>query len=251
MALTDIPLVGLIIMLAAVGQSAVGFGYALFATPLLLWVGLPLPAVITMIATPSLLQSALAVWSLRASVPWRLSLTATGVRLVSVVAGLMLLKRLVGLNPAHVRTAVGAILCALVGLQFAFRPVPAARLHWGWGAAAFSASGLLAGICGMGGPPLVLWAMAHNWSSEKTRGFLFATFLTAIPVQLAMLAVVFGAGVLWNALIGAAFFPLVFLGASIGLPVGNRMPKPRLRAVAYAVLLLIGLSAVLSPLLGR
>jgi hypothetical protein len=42
---------------------------------------------------------------------------------------------------------------------------------------AFAAAALgLAGICGMGGPPLVLWAMAHDWPADKVRAFLFACF---------------------------------------------------------------------------
>ena len=44
----------------------------------------------------------------------------------------------------------------------------------------FTGSGVLAGLCGMGGPPLVLWAMAHDWPTQRIRGFLFAPGASAI-----------------------------------------------------------------------
>jgi len=144
---------------------------------------------------------------------------------------------------------VGAILILLVGLQLVWRPRPVASAHWCWAGLAFLASGLLTGICGMGGPPLVLWSMAHSWPSQKTRGFLFAVFATSAPLQIILLSVTFGASVLWNVVIGAAFLPLVYLGTVVGLPIGNRMDKERLRYVAYAILLVIGISAVVPPLL--
>ena len=235
--------------LAAVGQSAVGFGFALFAAPPLVWLGIPLPDVIAMVATSSIFQSAIGARHLRAAVPWRLSLIATAFRLVSVIAGLWLLKRLAVLNADQVKMVVGSILCLLVAIQFFCRPHPVERTHWAWAGLALVASGLLAGVSGMGGPPLVLWAMAHNWSTEKTRGFLFAVFATSIPVQIFLMCLTFGVDMLWNVAAGAAFLPLVYLGSAIGLPIGNRIPKERLRRIAYAILLIIGAGASVPPLL--
>lgn len=229
--------------LAAAAQSAVGFGYALFATPLLVWIGIPLPNVITLVATCSMIQAIIGARTLRATVPWRLSLTATSVRLASVVVGLVLLKKLASLNPDHVRAVIGCVLCILVASQMLWRPVVVKALHWGWGGLAFVGSGLLAGAVGMGGPPLVLWSMAHDWSTQKTRGFLFAVFATSIPFQIVLLSLTFGRSILWYAVIGIAFLPLVYLGAAMGLPVGNRMEKNRLRGIAYAILFAIGISA--------
>jgi uncharacterized membrane protein YfcA len=243
-----IAVAGSIICLAGAAQSAVGFGYSLFATPLLLWIGMPLPSAITLVVTCSMIQAIMGARTLRAAVPWRLSLAATAIRLPSVILGLLLLKKLVGLDTGHVRAAVGGILCVLVIAQFLWRPRPVKTMHWGWGGLAFIGSGLLAGVCGMGGPPLVLWSMGHDWSTQKTRGFLFAVFATSIPVQIALLTLTFGASILWNATIGIAFLPLVYLGAAVGLPVGNRMAKNRLRGIAYAILLVIGISALVPVL---
>ena len=49
--------------------------------------------------------------------------------------------------------------------------------------------------------------------------------------------------------IAIAFMPLVYLGSVIGLPIGNRLPKKTLRHIAYAILLVIGISAAAPPLL--
>lgn len=240
----DIVVAGGIICLAGIAQSTVGFGYALFATPLLVWTGIPLPSVITLVATCSMIQAIIGARKLHATVPWRLSLTATAVRLASVIIGLLLLKKLVVLNTDHIRVVIGCILCLLVAVQFLWRPQPVNTMHWGWAGLAFVASGLLAGVCGMGGPPLVLWSMAHDWSTHKTRGFLFAVFATSIPVQIVLLSLIFGTAILWNAAIGIAFLPLVYLGTAIGLPIGNRLSKDKLKSIAYAILLVIGISSV-------
>lgn len=244
-------LIGLIIFLAGAAQSAVGFGYALFATPLLVWLGLPLQNVVTMVATCSMLQSMLGAYQLRSAVPWRPVWTATWLRVGFVVLGLTLLKRLAGLHIEQIRLSIGVILCLLVAMQLILRPRPAASLHWGWALLAFTGSGLLAGVCGMGGPPLVLWVMAHDWPPEKTRGFLFGAFATSIPPQLFFLSLTFGPAILWSAALGVALLPLVYLGSRVGLPLGSRMNRDKLRAVAYVILAAIGLSAIIPALLGR
>jgi uncharacterized membrane protein YfcA len=246
--LIDILSVVIIILLAGVAQSAVGFGYALFATPLLVLLDIPLPGIVTLVATCSMLISIIGARHLDKATPWKLGWIAAGVRLVSVVAGIYLLKRLVGLNAKHIKMVVGCILCLLVGLQFSFRPKPVERTHWGWAGLSFLSSGFLSGLTGMGGPPLVMWAMAHNWSSEKTRGFLFAVFCASIPFQLVMQAVTFGPANLWYAAAAVALLPAIYLAAAIGLPIGNRLPKETLRNIAYLILLAIGLSAA-APLL--
>ncbi len=238
-------------MLAGVVQSAVGFGYALFATPLLVWIGMPLPSIITLVATCSMIQATIGTVKLRDAIPWRLSLVATIVRTFAVIIGMSLLKRLVKLDTNDIRMVIGCILCLIVGMQLIWRPQPVKAMRWGWSVLAFLASGLLSGICGMGGPPLVLWSMAHDWSSRKIRGFLFSVFAASIPIQIFLLSMTFGVSILWNAVIGIGCLPLVYLGSAIGLPVGNRMGRQRLRHIAHAVLLIIGISAVASALIER
>jgi uncharacterized membrane protein YfcA len=187
--------------------------------------------------------------NLRVHVPWRLALTATGIRLLSVVGGLLVLRRLAGLDRDVIRVTIGGMLCLIVLVQVLWRPHPVERVHPAWAGLSFISSGLLSGLCGMGGPPLVLWLMAHNWSSQETRGFLFAVFAVAIPFQLVLMSLTFGATILRTAAVGIACLPLVYAGTRIGLPIGNRMPRKTLRAWAYAILLAIGSSTLLQAML--
>jgi len=248
---TTILIAGVIILLSAVAQSAVGFGYALYATALLVWLGIPLPNVIALVGTCSMLQSAIGARRLRAHVPWRLALAATGIRLASVVVGLLLLKKLAGLDPNAVRMVVGGVLCLIVVVQLLWRPRPAERVHPGWAGLSFATSGLMAGFLGMGGPPLVIWLMAHNWPSQKTRGFLFSVFALAIPFQLTFMSLAFGVTILRTVVIGIACLPLVYAGSRVGMPIGDRMARGTLRAWAYAILLVIGISSIIPAILSR
>lgn len=245
MGLIDIFLTGAILFFAAMAQGAVGFGYALFATPLLLWLGMPLPNAITLVTTSTLIQSSIGAAQLRNFVPWRISIVATAVRIVFAVVGILILARIQLLDRAQIRLVIGCILCALVLIQLLWRPQPVSSMHWAWGGFAFITSGILQGISGMGGPPLVIWSMAHNWTTQKTRGFLFTVFALGVPFQILLLCTAFGAGILKSVAVGIAFLPLVYLGSILGLPVGNRMPKAKLRFIAYMVLLGVGISAVM------
>ncbi|MBU1701791.1 MAG: TSUP family transporter [Candidatus Eisenbacteria bacterium] len=237
--------IAVVIFLASAIQSAVGFAFALFAAPLLIWMGMPLPHVIATMAVCSFLQSVLGASRLRASVPWKSSLVATATRTVMVGVGLLALRSIVSWDPMVIKMIVGFILCVLVGIQMIGRKPPVESVHWIWGGLAFSSSGILAGVSGMGGPPLVLWSLAHNWSAEKTRGFLFAVFATSIPVQLALLYIAFGPDILHSVLLALLLTPAVFLGASIGMPIGNRMSKPALRKIINIILLIIGLASII------
>jgi uncharacterized membrane protein YfcA len=242
-------LVCVIIFLAGFAQSLVGFGYALFATPLLLWSGVPLTTSIALVATCSLLQSIIGIRALKAELPWGLSFKACAGRCFGLVFGLLALKRLANLDMTQVRAVIGTILCVIVVVQVLWRPKPVSALHWGWGGLAFTTSGFLQGVCGMGGPPLVLWSMAHDWPGKKIRGFLFSAFGLTIPVQIAMLTYTFGSIVLRDVLWGLACLPLVYLGSKIGLQVGDKINRKKLKIIAYALLLATGLSAVVPVLL--
>lgn len=250
MPLPEIVVVGVIIFLGGMVQSVIGFGYALFATPLLLLLGIPLPDIIILVSTSSMLQAGIGVRKLNEEVPWRLSITATAFRLVSLCVGLFFLKKMVDMHVSYIRIMIGVILSLLVTIQLLWRPVPVKKMHYGWDLLAFITSGLIGGTCGMGGPPLVLWAMAHDWSAQKARGFLFAVFVTSIPVQILLMGFMFGFSILWNAVLGMICFPLIYFGTSIAIPIGTRIGMERLRQVTYVVLLIVGINSVVSGFRG-
>ncbi|MBN2315248.1 MAG: sulfite exporter TauE/SafE family protein [Sedimentisphaerales bacterium] len=251
MSVPDIVVAASILCLASSVQSAIGFGYALVATPLLIWTGIPLPNAITLVAVCSFVQSVIGARHLRASVPRRLALIAITIRTGTLIIGLRILRQIAELDSRDIRFVVGIVLCLLVISQLVGKVRPADTVHWSWGALAFSTSGLLAGVCGMGGPPLVLWAMHHDWPSEKIRGFLFAVFAASIPIQVGLLYFTFGMNILRSAGTALLLAPAVFLGAAIGLPLGNRLPRPVLSGIVYATLLVISLSSIIPHIIQK
>jgi hypothetical protein len=101
----------------------------------------------------------------------------------------------------------------------------------------------------MGGPPIVLWVMAHRWSNEQTRVTLWAIFALMVMPTLVVLSLRFGV-VVWEwAGLSLLFIPAVVVGAIPGIWLGNRIPKPLLRRIAIVLLMMIGLFAIGQPLL--
>lgn len=246
MNLTMIILAGSILGAAAVVQSAVGFGYALFASPLLVWIGIPIHQVVVMVAVGSLIQSLIGARRLRASIPWSPIWKAMIFRIAGLLAGLFILRMLMGLDARWIRFSVGAALCLLVVIQAVWKPRPSGKSHRLGTIAAFSASGLLAGTVGMGGPPLVLWVMSQDWPPDKIRGFYFAAFLTFIPILIGMMLILPWFGPLGGPLLtGLAFAPAIYCGSRVGLFLGGRLSKPRLLVLTRICLIATGLSAML------
>jgi len=234
---------------AGVLQSAVGFGFALLATPSLVWLGVPLPVAVSMVAGAVVVQSGVSAHHLRRHIPWRLVLASTAVRVPATLAGVSVLVWLSGLSIGAIKFAVGTALLVALALLWGCRVAPRERVHPAWGGLAFLVSGFVAGVCGMGGPPLVLWVMAHDWSSERTRSFLFAVYLLACPIYIAMLVWKFGAEALKGAGLGVLLGAVVCGGALLGLAVGRRLPKSRLRPIAYALLSAIAIVSMLPQVL--
>lgn len=230
-------------------QSVVGFAYALFATPILVLAGIPLPQSMAIVATAALVQSLTGVRKLRHDVDWRLALAGTVIRYAGTAVGAVLLRQLVQCSSRDIRFVVGAILLSAVGTQVGLRLQPREHIGRVWDITAFSLSGVLAGLVGMGGPPLVLWVMAHTWSAQRTRALLFALFLFALPFQIAVLLFMFGTQAASGVLAGAVLSPLVVVGSLLGLRLGRKLPKQHLRTIAYAILFCIGVAAVMPRVL--
>ena len=236
------------IFLGGIIQGAIGFAYALFVTPIMVWMGVPLPYTVVIVATCSFTQASLGLWHLRSTLPWKEAVWVTAARVPTMAIGVIVLKSISGLDPGTIKMIVGLVICFLVVIQVTFKVKPVERVHIAWSALAFTSSGFLAGLIGMGGPPLVMWVLAHNWSNEKTRSFLFAVIAGTGPILIGQLSFTFGVEILKGVLTGILLTPVVYLGSRVGMPLGNRMPKPMLRNIAYLVLIFIGLSAVFQQL---
>ena len=160
---------GVVLMSASMLQSVTGFGFGLFAVPSLIWLGLSLPEAIAVSLSSVLVQTLHGTVHLRKEVKWRAVATSTVVRCLFLPVGVFTLLQMTVLTPEQVKQVVGGILLIAVIAQWVLRVEARERLHPGLDLLAFSASGFTSGLCGMGGPPLVLWVMSKPWNGTQTR----------------------------------------------------------------------------------
>jgi uncharacterized membrane protein YfcA len=240
-------LVAIVLIAGSALQSAAGFGFGMFAIPLLVVLGAESYEAITIIAICGFAQTVTGLWVLRRELDWRQAGLLVLVAGAVLPLGVLALHRLTVLHPHQVRQVFGGVVLAALIVQWTWRVRHHERVHWAWGGVAMVASGFMAGLAGMGGPPAVLWVMAHNWSTRRSRVTLWALFTGLMPLQIFFLHDRFGADVLAAAVEGALLAPIALLGILPGLWIGHRMSKARLRQVSSVIILLVALYAILQP----
>jgi len=145
------------------------------------------------------------------------------------------------------KQAVGAVLLSIVTLTVVFRPRPRERVAGKWSLPVGFSSGALSGTTGMGGPPVVLWMIAHDWSTQRGRGFLWSLFLLLLPVQIVLMIWGFGWPVVWAVAGGLVMMPLVLLSSHVGGSVGSRWSRPAARRVVLGLLMVLAGVSILGP----
>lgn len=239
-----------ILFLGSVLQGAVGFAFSLFVIPMLAWADLSLTGLVAIVAATVSVQVVVSTLQLRADVCWRDVLPATFIRYVTLPLGIALLLAMESLDKTQMRQVLGGLVLAALLLQLVGHIEPREQLHRGWMLLAFGSSGIMQGLAAMGGPPAVLWVMAHGWNSRRSRAFLLALFSTGMPIQLALLYLSAEQDLSGPILTGLAFAPVVIAGSMAGVWLGNHLEKTRLRQVAFAILLASALASVAAPLFG-
>lgn len=240
---------GLIIFAASLIQSVIGFGFALISTPLFLTCGLSLPEAIALTMASSLIQRIFFTWKLRAHTPpMRKMLPVIIGTVLFLWPGLLVLGLISGQSRDVIRQFVGGLIVAMVLFQQFARVKPRDHLHAGWGLLAGSGSGFLSGLMNIGGPPVILWTYAHRWRQEMLRICAISMSLFVFPFQIALFTGKFGATVAVPLLAGVLSTPLAFLGTKLGLAIGRRFHTALLRTVVMIILVLMGLSYMLSSL---
>ena len=245
-----LPAAAAILFVSSALQSIIGFAFNLLAVPLLLWSGFSLAQAVALTSVPILVQVSVATWKLRDAVVWSDVLPDAAIRYLTLPLGVSLLYWINSLDPARVKQIVGVLLLLILGMQRFWRVVPRARLTLGWDLLAFGLSGVMLGMLAMGGPPVVLWLMAHDWSARRTRAFMAALFLLAAPVQVALLWWKLGEEVASAFAWGMGMIPAVVAGSLLGIRLGNRLDRERLRRWIILFLLATALISLFSPYLG-
>jgi uncharacterized protein len=238
--------VSLILFASSVVQGAVGFAAGLFGIPLLVLAGISFPDAVVISLVAAAPQNIIPAWQLRREIDFRAALRPMLIRYALMPVGVWALS-LIGENKDAASQLVGVIVLLIVFVQRAFRVTPQPSLHPAWEWLAFGMGGFLLGFCGMGGPAMVLWVLAHDWPMNRARAFLYYIFATGLPVQALILWFFFRDAMVQAMLLSAAALPSVLAGLYVGLYLSRLVPDAVLRRLSVLLLILIAASAIVTP----
>jgi len=243
--------IAMVYLLSGVLQSTVGFGFSLLASPLLLFFHIPLAEAVALCIIGSTVQRALAVFKLRHHLELR-TLAPMGLFIViGLPLGILILRRLTFLPPDRIKQVIGLLILLVLIMQWGIKVKPREVVPRLWGLLAAFCSGILNGMANIGGPPLILWILAHNWSNQKMRVMPIALTLSMVPIQLFLMW-----KILDSAVMAAAFkqgllaCPAALFGSALGLFLGNRLSIQTIRVAVQCVLIVIALTAIFQPFFG-
>ncbi len=227
----------LILFLASLTRSTIGFGDAVLALPLLaLLLGLTT-------ATPlvTLVSFTLAVGILLSS--WQaVKLRAIGAlvlaAMVGIPVGVLVLTRVEG---DWLLRVLGVFLIGF-GLYRFLRPRLPEVQHPVWALVLGFVGGVFGGAYGTNGPPAVLFGSLRRWPPETFRATMQGYFL----ITLAAILVGHAIGGLWTAEVWRLYalsLPLIALAVVLGRVLNRRIPTDRF--TRFVDLALIGLGVLL------
>jgi uncharacterized membrane protein YfcA len=224
-----------VLLLAAVLQGFLGFGFGIFAMAgLTMTTGLVQAAGVVNIA--SLVVMVTVIWMLRRHVLWK----GVGRLLPGVMVGVALGVTALGAFDGRLLIRVLGVYilgCAVVNIAVRRLPPRESVLA---DVLVGLFSGALSGAFNTGGPPLVVHLYRRPESPAALKGTIQALFL-AMGLTRLPLAIVEGqlGAAAWT---GAALgLPGVLAGLAAGLALGRRVPAARFRRVAWAALGVLGL----------
>jgi uncharacterized membrane protein YfcA len=246
----SLALLGAILLASSILQGTVGFSSGLFGIPLFLWIGIPLPQAVAISLVASAVQNITGAWQLRHELDLRRAWRPMLIRYATLPLGVWALSWVGRESTGAASQLVGAVILAVLVLQWSLRITPQPFVHSAWEWLSMSTAGFFLGLCGMGGPPMVLWIMAHDWPMARGRALLFFLFATGIPPQALLLWLFFGTPVLQAMLLALMAVPILLVGIHMGLAVGRRIPDRAARIIATLLLATIAISSIAVPWLG-
>jgi hypothetical protein len=225
-----------VIFVATLIRSTLGFGEALVAVPLL---ALRLPITI---AAPLAVLVSVVVATIIVAQDWRrVQLrSATGLilsALLGIPLGVLLLAKT---NDHIIKSILGAVIISFSIYSLTTRAkhhLP--HDHWAWLLGCGFISGVLGGAYGMNGPPLAIYGSLRNWSPQHFRATLQGYFL---PASLCGLLGYLALG-LWSPLITRYFLlclPAVIIAILLGRAINHRMKTSGFFRFVYMGLIAIG-----------
>ncbi len=237
--------VAAVILVAAFVRSALGFGDAVVARPLLAAL-LGMKTVTPLVAFIGPTISLLILARHWASVDFRGSARLIAASAAGIPVGILFLA---ALPEAAVRGALGGVVLLYGAYGLA---VPAARPKREGSGTAYAvgfAAGLLGGAFNLNGPPVVVYGTLKDWPRDTFRATLQGYFL---PTGLLIL-LGHGAAGLWSGRVVGLFacsLPALVLGVWLGERVSRRIPGELFRRIVYVSLAVMGAYLILRAALG-
>lgn len=223
-------------------RSALGFGEALIAVPLLAFV-LPVKVVAPVAVLISITVAAVVV-----AQDWRHVHVRSAVHLVlSTLAGIPLgLILLRSASEPIVKGVLGVLVAGFAGYALRRRgsyELTDDRLAWLFGLSA----GVLGGAYGMNGPPLVVYGALRRWSPEHFRATLQGYFLPASVVGM----IGYWAAGLWTPDVSRYYLlslPTSLVAIALGRIINRRVDAQRFFVYVHAGLIASGAGLVVQAI---
>jgi uncharacterized protein len=223
-------------------RSALGFGEALVAVPLLAFV-LPVQ-----VAAPIAVLVSITVAAVVIAQDWRhVHLRSAGwlvlFTLIGIPLGLLLLRRV---SEPVVKGMLGVIVAGFAASALRQRTaweLTDDRLAWLFGVSA----GVLGGAYGMNGPPVVMYGALRRWSPERFRATLQGYFLPASVMGM----IGYWAVGLWTPRVSRYYvlsLPTTLIAIAAGRAINRRIDARRFSIYVHAGLLASGAGLVLQAI---
>ncbi|MFT5710954.1 MAG: putative membrane protein YfcA [Halioglobus sp.] len=241
--LLQLALVWLVVIFAAVMRAFTGFGFALAAVPVFTLLMSPVESVVLSI----MLTLAVSLFTLKTfwgQFPLGPMLPMVSFALLGTLIGTLVLAML---DAASFQLWIGLAVIAACALLTFYRPTlvePRADV----GRAVGLVSGLMNGVFGVPGPPVVVYAVATQPSAAKARALLMTFFLFTASFGFVSHAAAGHVGMhsLW---LFALSFPAMYLGDKVGYWLFKRYGTHLHRQVALVVLFAVGFAITARALL--
>ena len=242
---------GIILFGCAFVQTIAGFSFSLFAVPFLLLCGFDLPEAVVVSMAGSIVQRSLLVHKCRNSIDWKPLFKMFFWAVIGLIVGVFALKKATRLDQGTIKLIFGIIILMAVAFRLFIKVKPRDSIPFYYSALASLFSGILNGFANIGGPPLVLWLLAHKWPRDQLRATIPAFTLLMVPVQVILLGINFGLPILVQIGQGLLFFPVILAAVYAGNVFSDKLSVERTRWIIIILLTITGISYIVFPLLKK
>lgn len=237
----------LILFIAALIRSALGFGEALVAVPLLAFC-LPLK-----VAAPLAVLVSITIASIVVMQDWKkIHFYSTGWLVLSTLLGIPVgLWFLTSSYPREVKAALALIIIAFSAYSLIGKtPIELQRDSRTWLLVFGFSGGVLGGAYGMNGPPLAIYGAMRRWSAQHFRATLQAYFLPASIIGM----VGYWLAGLWTPAVTHYYLlslPLTLPAVFLGRIINHRLHGDAFLKYVYLGLAVVGSLLLVQAITGR